>query len=382
MIKVYKSTQTGAPQSMGIPNSLTSIMDSVLVNGFNITSPDSLTRVGTVATALVNIGHGYEEGDVLLISGADQSEYNGEFTIYNVTNTTFDYTVVDTAVSPATGSISMKISPLDWEIPFSDTNRRVYRAKEGNRHYLRLDENYFDMGADNGYVNGDRVAILDMFETMTDIDTGTGQQDGDVLIRKSAYDGGGPHYWWIVGNKRTFFIFIVWQTSSFSLDGGVNAFGEFESFLSGDTNNTFIIGTKGYGTSSYGWLNLSNDGRTLVGLSYDPDAHSLGSWLLKDWLGQVSCKFNIAQFSSDASAMDPRGSRGYTVNVPDQGKYFRSVFIKEHDGVRGKFPAFYTYFQELMSTTSLQKVSGIMIDGVARDLLLFGRFAIDVTGPW
>ena len=53
----------------------------------------SLVRTGTTATATL-AGHGYQNGDVVDIYGVPQQEYNGTFTIFNVTANTFDFTVV------------------------------------------------------------------------------------------------------------------------------------------------------------------------------------------------------------------------------------------------------------------------------------------------
>ena len=70
----------------------------------------SITRVGATATVTL-AGHGFTDGSVIHISGADQSEYNGDFTISNVTDDTFTYTLSsapDTLVTPATGSITAR----------------------------------------------------------------------------------------------------------------------------------------------------------------------------------------------------------------------------------------------------------------------------------
>jgi hypothetical protein len=48
--------------------------------------------------------HGFTNGASVPISGATQTEYNGTFTISNVTTNTFDFTVTGTPATPATGS--------------------------------------------------------------------------------------------------------------------------------------------------------------------------------------------------------------------------------------------------------------------------------------
>lgn len=68
----------------------------------------SLTRNGNTATAFV-FGHDYENGDQVRISGADQSAYNGVFTIGNCTSSTFTFSLSGTASSPATGVVICRL---------------------------------------------------------------------------------------------------------------------------------------------------------------------------------------------------------------------------------------------------------------------------------
>ncbi len=68
-------------------------------------SVSSITRSGSTVTVTSN-GHGYSNGNIIQISGADQPEYNGFFVISNVTTNTYTYTIAGTPVSPATGTIT------------------------------------------------------------------------------------------------------------------------------------------------------------------------------------------------------------------------------------------------------------------------------------
>lgn len=69
----------------------------------------SITRSGSTASATVNhhdgLDHGLESGDSVIISGANETEYNGTFVVTVTGTTTFDYTVSGTPASPATGTI-------------------------------------------------------------------------------------------------------------------------------------------------------------------------------------------------------------------------------------------------------------------------------------
>ena len=63
----------------------------------------SLTRSGTVATAVTRIAHGYNSTDYATIAGADQAGFNGRMKVTVVDANTFTYTVANTVTTPATG---------------------------------------------------------------------------------------------------------------------------------------------------------------------------------------------------------------------------------------------------------------------------------------
>lgn len=69
----------------------------------------TLTRSGSTATAAAT-AHGYKNGDKITIAGANETEYNGEFVISNVSANAFDYTVTGTPATPATGTITSQRS--------------------------------------------------------------------------------------------------------------------------------------------------------------------------------------------------------------------------------------------------------------------------------
>lgn len=96
-------------------------------------SSGNLTGSGTTATCVLN-SHGYSNNQIVTISGANQAEYNGNFTV-NVTGiNTFTYTTFNTiTATPATGTI-------------------VSSASTGTVATVTTNVNH-------GYLNGDRVII-------------------------------------------------------------------------------------------------------------------------------------------------------------------------------------------------------------------------------
>lgn len=75
-------------------------------------SVTSITRATSTATVTTSAAHNLTTGNVVLISGATQTEYNGSFTITVTSSTTFTYTVSGTPATPATGTITAAKEPV------------------------------------------------------------------------------------------------------------------------------------------------------------------------------------------------------------------------------------------------------------------------------
>jgi hypothetical protein len=86
--------------------------------GTNLKPPfqvDNITSSGTTVTVTTKFPHNVGVGCSVVVSGADQSAYNGTFAVATVpTDLTFTYTALSTpSASPATG-FPLSISPANW----------------------------------------------------------------------------------------------------------------------------------------------------------------------------------------------------------------------------------------------------------------------------
>ena len=173
-VKHYNSGMQGAPQLANAWGDMTALLDAVLVDGFNLRTVDTLTFANGIATARVNTGHLYLVDQVVTIAGANQAEYNGEVRVLSTTSLEFTFAVTGTPLTPATGTTSVKVAPLNFDKAFSATNKRVYRSKNvlSNRPFLRVD-NSLDPAYTTTYAKKAKVL---MAESMSDIDTVVGAQ--------------------------------------------------------------------------------------------------------------------------------------------------------------------------------------------------------------
>jgi len=79
-----------------------------------------LTRIGQIVTVITETPHEYATGLAVIISGADQPEYNGQFTIISTGEDTFTYGIIGTPVTPATGSLKAEFTGITVSLESQD----------------------------------------------------------------------------------------------------------------------------------------------------------------------------------------------------------------------------------------------------------------------
>lgn len=277
-IKFYVHTNSNAPQLQNAFGSMISVLDACLVNGINIGPISSLTASGTTITALFSSAHNLMQYQVIKITGAAQSEFNGEhriLTVPNAQSVTFELAFVP-SVSQATGTVSASLPPLGWEKPFSSSNpsgggKAAYRSKNlllPSRPFLRVVDEL-----DPAYtVTYAKYAKVGLVEDLTDINTMLGVQapfdssnpgrnwiasgsDSNVVngwskwyyalegsfyssTSESGIPTSGSRSWVVVGDSDYFYIFPTTMAGdSFAATYG---FGVFDSLLNIDTANSFL----------------------------------------------------------------------------------------------------------------------------------------------
>lgn len=374
-VKCFDSTQTGAPVLSGTAGALIAVLDACLVNGFNLKTLTSLTRSGSLATATVAAGHGYRADDVLVISGANETEYNGEVRIKNVTTTTFQFDVAGTPATPATGTLSAKIAAIGWEKVYSGTNKAAYRSLDmtSTRLFLRVDD-------------GDpRYAHPRGYEAMTDVDTGTGPfptvaQVANPTWSKSVTTDSTARPWCVVGDGSLFYLFVFWAPA-YSGVADAYVFGDFTSYKAGDAYRCLLIASEHATPSNPGhYLNFA--GCTNVA--------QLGHFVARSHT-QLPGAEAIRKLGQATTG--ELGVSGLTYPSPvDNGFHLAPVaLLSSASGwpLRGFIPGLFSSLEHL-PLSHLEKVTNV--DGLPGKTLLAVtgsttgaspcRVFFDITGPW
>ena len=102
----------------------TTISDTTIAD--LVTSITSLTRSGSTVTAVTSSNHNLASNLSVVIAGANESDYNGTFTITVLSETSFSYEITGTPTTPATGTITVTCTcatlSLESNDVGSDTN--------------------------------------------------------------------------------------------------------------------------------------------------------------------------------------------------------------------------------------------------------------------
>lgn len=281
-IIVTSNLQTSSPVLSGTVGAGIALLDAVLKDGFNPFSVSSITVADNIATVTTSGSHGLVANNNVEFSGANEAVFNDRFTVLDVLSSTeFRFEII-TSTTPATGTITGKIPHLGWTKPFTGTNLAVYRAPAGNRFFLRVDD-----------TNAQYMTVR-MFETMTDVNTGTGGS-ATVYWRKSSTSDSTARAWFVVGGTRGFYFTSAWHASNTAMHY-VHGFGDFVSYKENDLYNAILIGTNSTTISYFGQNQGFSHLNNLPGLWAFT---TVGQYVMRNFTGLNTswpfCKFAAVQ---------------------------------------------------------------------------------------
>lgn len=277
-VKHAYSSMVGALPINGTAGAFISALDAFLVNGWGAKAVDSAVISNGVCRLSFASGKSAAEiHAVIAVAGASPAALNGEQRVTAVSNAWVEFktNLPDGAV---TGSVSFKMAALGWEKVFAGTNKAVYRPLDprGTRAFFRIDDSH------------PTIARVQMYESMIDVDTGSGLApsiSGGYYWAKSSAAPGSALYWLMIGDSRGFYLCNApYESSSAATQNGyavnIKYVGDLIASKSGDAWSAFLSGSvvsTWYDTSGDVFATGNNAGLTLQRAS-----HGLGSSIICD----------------------------------------------------------------------------------------------------
>lgn len=399
MIKVYKSTDAFAKKITGQAGSLIAVLDDVLVLGYGSVQVNTVTKTDNIATIATASAHGLNEGDICKISGADQSNYNGEFKVHILSTTTFTIPIPNEAPSAVTGTISCVKAPLGFTKAFAGTNKAAYRANDvnSNRFYLRVVD-------DASGTRGGGEAALSMYEVMTSVDTGdlqvpsTAKMPTTYVLAKSTVSDTSIRHWMIIGDSKRFYMFVyVYPGDTLS---GVNNISNmiFGDVVSNNSNDAWATVLGAHPTTIPTNFNLYNPMFGSCASPYSPLASfsSYGSYpsmvFMRDFNGAKGGRLAQCMGCGLTGSSSTLGNAIaiYYPNSVDGGLYLIPVILMQAEpvSVRGRLPGVYDnlhgrcmgHMDIIDNVDGFPGRSFMMVYG--NNVAISGSIIIDITGPW
>lgn len=388
-VKRYTSAQTGAPTLTGTAGTLVTLLDACLKDGFNSQSISSASQTGGVATLTFSGAHGYAVNDVIAISGANEAAWNHEFRVLSTPlTTTLTFAIDAGTTSPATGTLAAKIAPLGWTKPFSGTNKAAYLPKASYvQCYLRVLDDSSTPTSANG-----RWAKLRGYESMSDVDTGTGpfpdttQAANALSCWKSSTSDSTARPWWLAGDGGIFYFGLAALASASGVYGGY-AFGDINSLKSGDGYSSLLSAwSAGVDTLP---VNYNSPGSMFFSTMGGYTATQIGKYLARTYtqLGTAVA----AGFIGDNGFSTVMGGSGPTYpHPPDNGLLFAPVGVVESSALRSRaLPGLYAPLHAnplalLATVTDVPDLPGRTLQafGLSTATISAAQCLIDITGPW
>ena len=385
MMKFYHSGMGGAPAMTGTVGATVGVLDACLKDGFGLKSVTSLVVSGGVATATVGTGHPGVVNGTVFITGSSISALNGDQVVTAVGGTTVSW-ATSAADGAATGTITLKASPLGWTKPFSGTNLAAYKpsAVAATGCYLRVDDTAAQVSRVVGY------------ESMTDVNTGTNafptavQFSGGMYWPKSNTADSAARPWFVVGDDRIFYLYVA-PNPTYSGQGLMFGFGDILSNKSGDAWNCAIMGSEVANPNATASINPGDLGC----------ASAVGSSDVGMYLARPLAALPGAQRATKMSShIHTQGQSGAVNNsylaFPDptnNGLLVGPVDVKAGTGMRGRIPGILhspQYILDAIPTLSVFDGVGVyngkklmaIRTGLTGNNASTGPLFVDITGPW
>ena len=259
-VQIYRSTDTGAPLINVRAGSYVTLLDAVLVNGYNEKTVTATGVAGDTSTVTItDTAHGRLNGEWITLSGASNANLNGVFKItFTGINT---YTIKVSAAGGFAGSASglkAKKMPCGWKMGFTDTTTVGVQGETTKRSYISPNLKRYVEINDTGSSTSHLITSCSfaIYSTCTAYGVGTDK----IALPGSLYkayvynNANGPVpvgnfeeacHWMIISNGR----FVVFFNSYSARDRqafasnifNVSFFGEFSSVSALDQYN-FVMG--------------------------------------------------------------------------------------------------------------------------------------------
>lgn len=386
-VKHFESSDDGAPTlDRTVPGSLIAVLKACLIDGYNLQPVAELLMEDGEGRANFPGNHGFREHQVIEISGASGSAWNGQHRVTATGNQWIRFEIDGDPADENGSGIEMKAAPAGgWEIAHLHANedRAAFRATDpsSTRMFWYLDDRRTADIEDPPAGNSTNVdfRLLRGAEDMADIDTRVDDWgDGWVFVGSSTRGDEIPYD--IIADDRTVYL-ITHPIDDTGTYRTVHAFGDFISGVPGDPYAAFMV------LANAGDADDLDDG---LNCSYWGDmSSSEHKRLARDWQGDER---DVSLQMRGHGRSSTLGDAGYDYpNPADLALYLHAPVLIEEDGgatLRGVAPGIaQPLHAKPLTSRSVIDMAGTYYKAITHNASVAltpdeAQTFFDITGPW
>lgn len=373
-VKFIRSSDKGVPPAPRDWATFVAWIKGVFIDGFNEVNVTRVAHQTGELTLTLPDNHGFEQWQVLSLSGAADARFNVDMRVLRVRGQEVTCSVDNRLPPTTTGTMKVKQAPVGWEITYENETTLVLHSKApGGQYYfqfLKRGDRQIEIRGAEGWANGQPVNEWYSSRSSTESQSWWAGLDR------------GSQKWVVVGDDQLFFVIsdvvgVALHPRDVGFSGGsasVAAFGKFDSFNPANPGHTLLsYALYQYSSSWFSGLSFSGSFQG----SYDNDP---GVSLSR----RVDGQFDLQGSRCSLWGANPTGDySGYPIGVQG-GIVISPTYVVSPFALWGRMPGLYrgSDYPPNQVLTGVPGMDGHAFIAVAAGSYGHERWFIDITGPW
>lgn len=372
-VKFIRSSDKRVPPTPSDWATFVAWIKGVFINGFNEVNVTRVAHQTGELTLTLPDNHGFEQWQVLSLSGAADARFNTDMRVLRVRGQEVTCSVDNRLPPTTTGAMKVKQAPVGWEIAYENETVLVLHSKApGGQYYfqfLKRDEQSIEIRGAEGWVNGQPANEWYRSESSTET------KSWFSIYGRSSYT------WAVIGDDQLFYTLhdlrgtsLHPRDTAFANDAHrLGAFGKFIPFNPANPGHS-VLSRSSY-ASNQSWTD-SLDFSLQLGKAVS-DATALGS-------RNPSGAFSLEGQGVSAWGAETGSSDAYFPVEVQNGIVLSPTYVSSSGALWGQWPGLYrgSRYPSGQVVTGVPGMDGHAFLPVATGYASTSRWFFDITGPW
>ena len=372
-VKFIRSSDKGVPPAPRDWATFVAWIKGVFIDGFNQVNVTRVAHQTGELTLTLPDNHGFEQWQVLSLSGAADARFNVDMRVLRVRGQEVTCSVDNRLPPTTTGAMKVKQAPVGWEITYENETTLVLHSKApGGQYYfqfLKRGDQLSEIRGCEGWQNGQPVN--EWYPSRSSTESASWWAGFSYADRT----------WAVIGDDQLFY--LLFDTQGVSLHPRDSAFGNFSlrvgvfgKFIPFNPSNLgHSVFSRTNQPYDYGWTTDLDFTRELGATV--PSGTAVGS---RDALGNFSLSGrSVSAWAAEVSSEDS----SFPLAVQN-GFVIAPAYVSSSGAMWGQWPGLYrgSRYPSGQVVTGIPGLDGHAFLPVATGSYGRYRWFFDIAGPW